>query len=92
MALMSFVFLICSLRVNLIFVLVLVGAVMGFSFLSAALFFESEALRLFGAAGTFQTAGNTAMAQATMAAGQRKLSCALKLVTVGATPILMGNV
>jgi hypothetical protein len=81
MTVLTFVFLVCSLRVNLVFVLVLLGALIAFALLSAALFVESEALRMLGAGEALQVAGSLeAIVQ--FANGMNRLDLALKLVKV----------
>lgn len=60
MAVLTFVSLVCSFRVNVVFVLLSLGGKIAFSFLTAALFVGSDALRLVGAGMAMQTAGEMA--------------------------------
>lgn len=82
MAVLTFVFLVCSFRVNVFFVLLLLGGEIAFLLLTAALFIESEALRLVGAGMAMQEAGNMARAAPLLLAGQNKLVIAKRLITV----------
>jgi succinate-acetate transporter protein len=82
MAVLTFVFLICSFRVNVIFVLLLVEGEIAFSLLAASLFVESEALRLLGNGQALQAAGNAAEAAPLLVAGENKLKIASRLTTV----------
>lgn len=83
MAVISFIFLICTLRVNVVFFLVIFGITLGFSLLAAALFVESEALSALAAAQALQAAGGaTADVLAHLVRAQDKKTLTLRLVTV----------
>lgn len=82
MAVLTLVFLVCSFRVNVIFVLLLIGGEIAFSLLAASLFVESEALRLLGNGQALQAAGNAAEAAPLLLAGENRLKIALRLTTV----------
>jgi succinate-acetate transporter protein len=82
MAVLTFIFLICSFRVNIIFVLVLLAAQIAFALLAAALVVESEALEMIGEAQALGAMGNAAEAAVLGAKGMARLNTALKLVTV----------
>jgi hypothetical protein len=90
MTVLSVVFLICALRVNLIFVLVLLGAVIAFGLLSAALFVESEAIRMLGQAAVLAQMGD-ASAGALLVKGEARLAFALKLVKVFDLSTVLGK-
>lgn len=89
MAVLTFVFLVCSFRVNVIFMLLLLGGEIAFSLPTAALFIENEALGLVGASMVMETAGNIAAAVPLLLAGQHKLMIMKRLITVRSTKILV---
>ena len=85
MTVLTFIFLICSLRVNVIFVLVLLGALIAFSLVTAALFIEGRGIELLGMAQALAMT-DPASAAAAAANGMGKLSMASKLISVCSIP------
>lgn len=81
MTVLSFIFLICSTRVNIPFFLTLLAVTLAFALLSAALFIESQAIFDISRAGTLLSTDKTA-AFAILAKGEAKLKITLRLVVV----------
>lgn len=82
MAVFTLIMLICSVRVNVVLVVLLLGVFLGFVLVGAALFIEDESIRMLTAALEMEASGNSAAAPAMLEAGDNRLNLALRLVTV----------
>lgn len=82
MAVFSLIMLICSIRVNVVLVLLLLSIFLGFVLIAASLFYESESLYLLGEALNLGSKGDLAAALLLGQAGANKAELSLRLVTV----------
>ncbi|KAF8851856.1 hypothetical protein BDZ45DRAFT_750252 [Acephala macrosclerotiorum] len=83
MTVFSFIVMVCSIRVNVPFFLLLLAVTLAFALLSAALFLEHQAITLITEAGGLEGMGNNAAAVTTLVRGEARLKLTLRLV-VGA--------
>lgn len=83
MAVFSLIMLICSIRVNVVLVLLLLSIFIGFVLIAASIFVESESLALLTESLTIVSkGGDLAQAELLALAGASKGELSLKLVTV----------
>lgn len=82
MTVFSFIVMVCSIRVNVPFFLLLLAVTLVFALLSAALFLEHQAITLITEAGGLEGMGNNAAAVAALARGEARLKLTLRLVVV----------
>lgn len=71
MGVFTLIMLICSVRVNAVLVLLLLGIFLGFVLEGAALFIEDQSIRMLTGALELEASGNSAGAAAMLQAGQK---------------------
>jgi len=87
MAVFTLIMLICSIRVNVVLVVIIFGVFLGFVLVAAALFVENEAILAANAAISLTSSDPTA-AEAMLASAVSKRALTLRLVTVSQSIML----